>query len=65
MASRATEPTPTTGEALEQTLRIAEDLIRRGKKQEGLSLVRKVNNVTEAETLRRSAERPTNVSEVR
>ena len=52
-----TEPTPSTREALERTLTIAEDLIRRGKKQEGLSLVRKVNNVTKTETLRRSTER--------
>jgi hypothetical protein len=47
------EPTPTTREALEQTLRIAEDLIRQGKTEDGLSLVRMVNDVTEAEAIRR------------
>jgi hypothetical protein len=38
---------------LEQTLRIAEDLIRQGKTEDGLSLVRMVNDVTEAEAMRR------------
>jgi hypothetical protein len=49
----ATEPTPTTQEALEQTLTIAENLISQGKIEDGLSLVRQVNDVTEAEAMRR------------
>lgn len=49
----ATEPTPTTREALEQTLTIAENLISQGKIEDGLSLVRQVNDVTEAEAMRR------------
>ena len=43
----ATEPTPTTREALERTLDIAEKLIQEGKIEDGLSLVRQVNDVTE------------------
>jgi hypothetical protein len=50
VASWATEPTNKT---LERTLAIAENLIRQGKIEDGLSLVRQVNAVTEAETLRR------------
>jgi hypothetical protein len=43
----ATEPTQTTREALERTLDIAEKLIQEGKIEDGLSLVRQVNDVTE------------------
>jgi hypothetical protein len=47
MASTETKSTPTTREALEQTLDIAEKLIQEGKIEDGLSLVRRVNDVTE------------------
>jgi hypothetical protein len=47
MASTETKSTPTTREALEQTLDIAEKLIQEGKIEDGLSLVRQVNDVTE------------------
>jgi hypothetical protein len=48
VASWAPEPAPTTPqETLEQTLAIAEDLIRKGRTKDGLDLVRRVNDVTE------------------
>jgi hypothetical protein len=47
------EKTPSTREILEQTLTIAEDLVRQGRIKETLSLVRQVNAVAEAEATRR------------
>jgi hypothetical protein len=54
-----TEPTsipPTVRETLERTLEIAARLIQQGKIEEGLSLVRQVDDVME-QALRRSAGR--------
>jgi hypothetical protein len=45
MASWAEESTPTTKRMLEQTLDIAEKLIQEGRVEDGLSLVRRVNDV--------------------
>jgi hypothetical protein len=49
-----TSDTQATREALERTLAIAEDLIRKGRTEEGLELVRRVNDVME-QAFRRSA----------
>jgi hypothetical protein len=56
MASWAEEPTPTTKQMLEQTLDIAERLIQEGRVEEGLNLVRRVNDVTE-EALKKMPDR--------
>jgi len=58
MASWSTEPTPippTTRETLEQALEIAEKLIGQGRKDEALEIVRRVNDVSQREAMRRLA----------